>query len=136
VYFRKRSHDARVAIKRLRYALELADMTGGWRLPRALRTLRKAQDALGQAHDREVLLARLEDLRADRVAVPDGDAALIEQFLTREIDELHSRYLAARSDIRDISDRCEGTVRVERRHIQAVAATTLAIPVVLALRRR
>ena len=59
VYFPNRSHATRLAIKKLRYALELAYATRGWEIPRAMRRLRKAQDALGQAHDRHVLRTRL-----------------------------------------------------------------------------
>lgn len=100
VYFPNRAHATRIAIKQLRYSLELAAALGALRGRRGLRVLRKAQDVLGAAHDREVLLAHLEALRrsdADAVNVAEADA--LARFLRAEALALHRRYLEWRAEL-------------------------------------
>jgi CHAD domain-containing protein len=61
VYFPHRAHRARIAIKKLRYLAELLEKGERARKP-AVRALRNAQEALGNIHDREMLLSRLSEL--------------------------------------------------------------------------
>ena len=135
VYFPKRSHSARVAVKQLRYALELADVTGTRHIPRALRTLRKTQDALGQAHDREVLLDRLRDLGSDHVRVDKGESHALEQFFAGEVHSLYARYLESRDDILKICAACSDAPRGSALVVRTAAAAALAVPAVMVLRR-
>ena len=65
VYFPNRAHKVRVAMKKLRYAIELLDSNGGRPASRRCASLRRAQEALGQVHDREVLRQRLTSLAED-----------------------------------------------------------------------
>ena len=131
VYFRRRSHDARIAIKQLRYALELGlDSRVQPRMP-GLRPLRKTQDALGQAHDREVLLERLRNLETEGVSVRRDEVLALEQFVQGEISALHQKYLAARPQLLDVCAACESPRGQRPMHLGAVAAA-VAIPVLLA----
>lgn len=104
VYFRKRSHGARVAIKEFRYALEASTDLGVIAL-RDVRSLRKAQNALGEAHDRDVLIQRLNDL-ADENEFPRQEHELLEQFLTGEIIDQHQKYLAVRPALIELARTC------------------------------
>jgi CHAD domain-containing protein len=61
-YFPNRMHRARVAVKKLRYAVELAGSTGVWRQERVLKDLRRLQALLGDQHDAHVLADALDDL--------------------------------------------------------------------------
>lgn len=134
VYFPKRSHSARIALKQLRYALELADASGVRHIPRALRTLRKAQDVLGEAHDHEVLRERLDDLASEGIA-DAREARALDQFLDAAIRSLHARYLEARSDILDI---CAAAAAPPRRRaviVRSAAAAALALPAVMLAKR-
>ena len=63
VYFPDRAHAARIAIKKLRYAMEIAHETGAGDRNGAIRELKKAQDLLGDLHDREELLNNLAESR-------------------------------------------------------------------------
>jgi CHAD domain-containing protein len=101
VYFRNRSHSARVSIKQLRYALELGDGLG---VAHGLevQSLRKAQNALGEAHDRDVLVRRISDLADEGTLMPKQEAGLLEQFLAGEIGECHQRFLALRPNIHEV----------------------------------
>ena len=134
VYFRKRSHDARVAIKQLRYALELGVATKVHPFAPGLRTLRKAQDALGEAHDREVLLERVRDLDADGLSVNYGEVFALEQFVQGEISVLHAKYLAARPRLLDVCAACDAPRRHPSMRLGAVAAAAVALPVLWARR--
>lgn len=53
-------HDARIAAKRLRYTLELFPDVFGEEGDQLLKQLRGLQDALGNVHDRDVLIERIE----------------------------------------------------------------------------
>jgi CHAD domain-containing protein len=100
VYFPNRSHSARIAVKKLRYAAEISQATGASNLREAIKSLRKGQEVLGEMHDR----ASLSDTLAryvDRDHVTADHLALTSQVLEGEILDLHARYLARRSAIRD-----------------------------------
>ncbi len=80
---RQALHDFRIACKRLRYALErFAELDAG--LDAAAAGLASLQDALGEAHDRDLLLAVIPPamgaterrLRAEREACVDRAIAL------------------------------------------------------------
>jgi CHAD domain-containing protein len=96
VYFPRRTHTARVALKKLRYALELSTECEARR--RGLKLLRNAQDALGQIHDRQVLLDGLERaLRKGRHELPSVEA--LSRVLEAECRTLYSKCLARREDV-------------------------------------
>jgi CHAD domain-containing protein len=135
VYFPNRSHAARLAMKKLRYALELAQETGAWRTPRAIRRLRKAQDALGQAHDREVLLDRVKTLAQQDSNADRADVESLVAFLEAEILALYRRYLGMRSDITTICNACERAAR-RRRTARTLLAVGAALPALMLLGRR
>jgi CHAD domain-containing protein len=136
VYFPNRSHSARIAVKHLRYAIELADASGTWHLQRPRRPLRKAQDALGEAHDREVLLQRLHGLSNEGVEVSPSETSALDRFLRGEIQSLHERYLVARPAILDICAACEMAPRTLLLGTRTVTAAAIAVPAMLLLRRR
>jgi len=100
VYLPDRLHAVRIAIKKLRYAMELrAEMSG---IPRseALRRLRRAQDLLGRMHDLQVLIERVRHVQAaltppDLAAWDDLDALV--DGLEDECRRLHGRYMRERA---------------------------------------
>ena len=56
MYVPQRLHDVRIAVKKLRYAAELADETTGKRITGDVAALKAAPDLLGRLHDLEVFL--------------------------------------------------------------------------------
>jgi len=83
-------HDVRVAIKKLRYALEIVDETSGRSASANTRTLKTQQDVLGLAVE-----VQLQDRRVERLLVQ-----VLEQLLVVEND--HRRVLVpAVDDARD-----------------------------------
>ena len=104
VYFPRRLHSLRVAVKKLRYSVEAAEMTALWRPPRLLRDLRRVQAQLGELHDLQVLLEQLDGLAAPRSR--KGGAmlkALVAGDLAREYEE----YLTRTPRLRAICAACE-----------------------------
>jgi CHAD domain-containing protein len=132
VYFPNRSHSLRLAIKKLRYATEIADATGFWRVPSALRRLKRAQDALGEAHDRQVLIDRLARIGESPAAV--REIVLVSRVLEAEVEERHGKYAALRGEVIAICDAIDRQVR-RRRGGRALIAAGLVVPLVMLSRR-
>jgi CHAD domain-containing protein len=100
VYFPNRAHNARIAIKQLRYAAEISEATGASELRKAIKVLRKGQEVLGALHDREVLSETLTRY-GNRERLEPEHLALAEQVLEGEVADLHARYLSRRADLRE-----------------------------------
>ena len=104
-------HEVRIAAKKLRYALELADEAGLARLTQPLRTIKKAQDILGRLHDLDVLAGLLPSLPD---AAPGehlhATATAVAADLDREARLLHARYLRARTSLVNLADTARDVV--------------------------
>src|SRR5436190_24170080 len=70
IYLPDRLHDVRIAVKKLRYAMEVARDLSGSRATARILTLKRAQDLLGRMHDLEVLIARTRGVQSS-ARVPD-----------------------------------------------------------------
>jgi hypothetical protein len=107
-------HDMRIAAKRLRYVLEAAGFTLGAPAQNARRRARDLQDALGELHDCDVMLPRVEahlaemrrdDARAVRARAadaPDLDPRLVTRAPHRTAYrglEVLAVYLQARREL-------------------------------------
>jgi len=99
VYFPKRAHSARIAIKRLRYAAEIAEATGAPRLAPAIKALSKVQAILGDLHDRQELADRLKRYQK-RDGVEADHLKVTRQVLSGEVHALHAKYLERRAAVR------------------------------------
>jgi CHAD domain-containing protein len=94
-------HEVRIALKKLRYALELGRAA---RIPHTARqaaALRRFQDLLGEWHDWQVLAAHASRVQS---AIPIEDEALEEftMLATRVEDRcraLHAEFIARRDDL-------------------------------------
>jgi len=100
VYFPKRAHSARIAIKQVRYAAEIAEATGLVAMQDAIKTLRKGQEILGDLHDRQALADALKRY-VEHEGVNPAHVDLTREVLEREIIQLHAQYLARRSSLRE-----------------------------------
>jgi CHAD domain-containing protein len=127
VYFPRRSHTARIAIKKFRYALEISAQTGLLAEPLLLRTLKKAQDLLGDLHDRQTLIDELSDI-AGTPGVDPAQIAVVVRMAEAEIADLHARVLARRAEVLDA---CQRALRKVDR--QGMTTTAYAVAGVVAL---
>lgn len=134
VYFPNRSHAVRVEVKKLRYALEAAAATGVWHAPRAIRRLKRAQESLGAAHDRQMLIDRLGLLSMAEAGADDEQRDAVVQFLRAEVLSLHRAYLDLRPELVSICHACDRFAG-RRRLAGALIAAGVALPSALLLRR-
>jgi hypothetical protein len=128
VYFPNRVHSARIAIKKLRYAAEISQATRTLQVRDEIKSLRRAQEVLGEMHDRAVLSDTLARY-VDREHVSADHIALASQVLESEILDLHTRYLSRRSAIRDA---CAAIERMAQRGSKARPALAVGGGILLA----
>ena len=115
VYFPRRLHSARIGIKKLRYrGRRLLQETGMFDdSTNALRQLAKAQDLLGEIHDRALLRDALD---GGGSANRESDAVLC--LIDEEIASRHRRFVARRSRVASAID----SVRLGRPDVRVTAA--------------
>jgi CHAD domain-containing protein len=137
VYLPNRSHRARVAVKKLRYAVEAARDTALWTPPRLLKHLRRVQNTLGEIHDLQVLADRIDELVTDpaaRTELPSLVDALQDDLASR-----HHEYVARRERLFAISRACgQFAKRESRAHLRrpVLAVSAAALPLLLLARRK
>jgi CHAD domain-containing protein len=107
IYLPERLHQVRIAVKKLRYALEIVRDVSGSRAEARIRTLKRSQDLLGRMHDLEVLIARTRGLQS--AAVRDlklsSDLDQLVRRLETEARQLHGQYITTRRSLLDICSR-------------------------------
>ncbi|HEY6362630.1 MAG TPA: CHAD domain-containing protein [Vicinamibacterales bacterium] len=110
IYLPDRLHEVRIAVKKLRYTLELARELSGSRAMAAIRTLKDVQDLLGRMHDLEILIARTRGVQGSPIGVNlrlSGDLDRVVRRLENECRQLHGHYMALRHKLLAICDRVE-----------------------------
>jgi CHAD domain-containing protein len=108
VYIPERLHAVRIALKKLRYALELAHEASGARGDADLRLFKRAQDLLGQMHDLQVLIERVRDVQASLTPPSVGvwrELDLLMSSLEDDCRRLHARYMRTREGLAAIAAR-------------------------------
>jgi hypothetical protein len=81
----KAQHDMRIAAKRLRYVLEVTEFCFGKRARTARRRARDLQDLLGEIHDCDVMLPRVQT-EVDRLRGDDARAVLLRAAEADDLD--------------------------------------------------
>jgi CHAD domain-containing protein len=114
-------HDVRIAVKKLRYALELAADLRLLASSGAVSRLKAAQNTLGALHDLQVLAKRIEAAQADLPAEEaDTHARLTEALddVDRRCRELHAAYIGGRDRLlREVNEAVE--------HLTSLPASTM-----------
>jgi CHAD domain-containing protein len=117
IYLPDRLHDVRIAVKKLRYAMEIARELRRSRATARLRTLKTAQDLLGRMHDLEVLIARTRAVQgasgAPNLRV-SGQLDRLVRRLENECRQLHGQYMAMRNKLIAICDYAEQAAERQR----------------------
>lgn len=112
MYLPDRLHEVRIAVKKLRYAMEISGELhasrsvrppAAGRSPRgaaaSIRFLKRTQDLLGRLHDLEVLIARTRGVQGSAAASSLQLSADLDRFVRRlemECRQLHAQYIASR----------------------------------------
>jgi CHAD domain-containing protein len=120
IYFPKRAHAARISLKQLRYAAEIAQGTGLLEVEAAIRILRKGQETLGDLHDRHALADTLDGY-GKRDGVDPEHIHLARQVLEGEVMDLHGQYLVRRTPLRTACAEIQRLASRERRPTPVMA---------------
>jgi CHAD domain-containing protein len=108
VYLPERLHGTRIALKKLRYGVELGVEAEGLKSRSDLRLLKRMQDVLGSMHDRQVLIERVRGAQAALTPVTDATAwREIDAVLTGLEDDcrrLHGRFMRSREGLLALCD--------------------------------
>jgi CHAD domain-containing protein len=89
-------HGVRIALKKFRYALEVAERFGRFRLRGSMQQLKRLQTLLGDLHDLQVLAASVRDaIAVSPPARRPGISALADD-IDDEIRNLHSQFVTDR----------------------------------------
>ena len=110
----------------MRYAMEIAHEVGGGDRNAAIRELKKAQDLLGDLHDRQELIDNLLETCPRDQPDATSQVSLLKQVIEAENRDLHARYLARRVAILEICG-------AERRHLRRPHARSLVAAGALAI---
>jgi CHAD domain-containing protein len=106
VYSPNSLHRVRIAAKKLRYSVELAQQSGLSSDLHVLGDLKRGQESLGRLHDAQVLLETTDALVTES-GVDAGQVRLLKEDLEGEIAERHMEYLARRERLREVCSVCE-----------------------------
>jgi CHAD domain-containing protein len=120
LYLPDRLHAVRIAVKKLRYAVELAAEASQDRGTADLRVLKRSQELLGRMHDVQTLIDEVRQTQAS-LAPPSvavwRDLDTLVASLEDDCRRLHARYMRQRDELSAVA---------ERRSEQAQPPTTRA----------
>lgn len=133
IYAPESLHEVRIAAKKLRYALEIADESGAVPSRDTLRLIKRVQDALGRLHDLQILQHHVAAVGAaprKGRSTPDAGLAILSRWIEDECRHLHGRFVAATPDLR-------AAVEAVRRDVPArLTARRRSVKMGLASRKR
>lgn len=89
-------HGVRIALKKFRYAFEVTERVGRFRLRGSMQQLKRLQTLLGDLHDLQVLAARVRDVVALSPARRRPALVALVNDIDDEIRLLHSRFVTDR----------------------------------------
>lgn len=108
VYLPERLHVVRIAVKKLRYGVELRDESAGARRSPEQISLRQAQELLGRLHDLQVLLDRVRQVQASLVPLDLTAWRQLDRLvvaLENDCRRLHARYMRRRAALVAVGER-------------------------------
>ena len=126
VYLPERLHAVRIAVKKLRYSVELANSSGARSLAATTRLLRRAQDILGRMHDRQVLIDRVRHVQATLTPPSIAVWRSLDSLVTSLDDEcrrLHGRYMRLRPELEAAAKDLAPSAELRARHSHADTRT-------------
>ena len=107
LYLPERLHVVRIAVKKLRYALELSVELAGLKTDADLRALKRTQKVLGRMHDVQMLIERVRAVQAS-LAPPNvtvwRELDVLMTSLEDECRMLHARYMRGRETLAALAD--------------------------------
>ena len=128
VYMPNRLHRLRVALKKLRYTLEIAQAAGTSIDDRIMRDARKIQDLLGRMHDVQTTRALIRQMQVSGRQMSD-ERQLLDAVMTSDCASLHATYLSKRERLHAVCDDAASLI-VSRPAARAGRVVLRALPTV------
>jgi CHAD domain-containing protein len=131
VYAAQPLHEVRIASKKLRYALEIADDTGAAPCAKAVRTLKRVQELLGRLHDLQLLqhyAAAVGAAPRRRRTTPDVALAALTRLAEDECRHLHARYVAQVPALAEVIEIARRDVPARLTARRAARAMKMSLP--------
>lgn len=117
LYVPERLHEVRIAVKKLRYGLELAAEGGVKTAAPLVRTLKRTQELLGRLQDLQVLRTHMTQLQASNsTRVPHAALDSLAARLEEEARRLHARYVAGAQALTDLTTEVRQSVVPQLAH--------------------
>jgi hypothetical protein len=113
VYAAEQLHFVRIAVKKLRYALELVADSRLAAVRPMVNTLKRAQETLGRLHDLQVIehhVAAVQALPPTRRGADANGLNVIARMLADECRHIHARYVKQVPALFDLVDGCTSNV--------------------------
>ena len=132
IYAPEGLHAVRIAAKKFRYALEIADESGAAPCRDTVRLIKRVQDALGRLHDLQVLQHHVAAVGAaprKGRSTPDAGLAILSRWIEDECRHLHAKYVSAMPALRE-------AVAAARRNIPVRLTSRRSVKMALAARKR
>ena len=108
MFLPERLHTVRIAMKKLRYAVELSAEISGVKRGTGLNALKRGQDLLGRLHDLQVLIERVRQVQAS-LTPPNltvwRDLDALGLSLENDCRLLHARYMRSREALVALADK-------------------------------
>jgi len=108
LYLPDRLHAVRIAVKKLRYAVELSAEASHEPSSADLRVLKRSQELLGRVHDEQMLIDEVRQTQAS-LAPPTvtvwRDLDTLVASLEDDCRRLHARYMRQRGDLSAVAER-------------------------------
>ena len=108
LYLPDRLHAVRIAVKRLRYAVELSTEAASQKADADVRVLKRGQEMLGRMHDVQILIDRVRQTQAS-LTPPNvslwRDLDALMASLEDECRRLHGRYMRMRDTLGAVAQR-------------------------------
>jgi CHAD domain-containing protein len=108
LYLPERLHAVRIAVKKLRYLVELSMEAAGERSNADLRVLKRSQELLGRMHDEQTLMEQVRQTQAS-LAPPNvtvwRDLDALIATLEDDCRRLHARYMRRRDELAGVAER-------------------------------
>jgi CHAD domain-containing protein len=122
MYLPERLHEVRIAVKKLRYSMELVRELTGSRATARIRVLKRTQELLGRVRDLEVLIARTRAVQGAENAPSLKLSAELDRLVRRfenECRQLHAIYTSSRPSLLSV---CDHAVSAAASNLDADAA--------------
>ena len=132
IYGPEALHQVRIAAKKLRYAVEIANESGAAPAAATVRALKRVQETLGRLHDLQVLQHHVPALaaapRSAQRDAPDVGLSVLARRIEDECRHLHGRYITMLPVLHDALEHARHHVAVKLTTVRPSRAAKMTLP--------